>query len=190
MTHLICRLTAKSWDQLRNPTLGSRVWATFTFSARYAYIFRVTEVTWVWLYVCVAVECSAGRRLFCEDVWLWSGTLTLTDHRRSAGRPQLDWVCRHTLVSCSGDSPRFSPVRAHQEVSVWQPFKRASEKEFWAIICSSIHHRFLLWTYWTQSVPLTHITLYDSTLNHTFSKQCSMRPSGKLQCFSFTYVTD
>jgi len=25
------RLTAKNRDQLRNPTLGSRVWATFTF---------------------------------------------------------------------------------------------------------------------------------------------------------------
>ena len=26
-----CRLTAKNRDQLRNPTLGHRVWATFTF---------------------------------------------------------------------------------------------------------------------------------------------------------------
>ena len=31
MTHVICRLTAKNRDQLRNPTLGNRVWATFTF---------------------------------------------------------------------------------------------------------------------------------------------------------------
>ena len=30
MTHVICRLTAKNRDQLRNPTLGSRVRATFT----------------------------------------------------------------------------------------------------------------------------------------------------------------
>jgi len=30
MTHVTCRLTAKNRDQLRNPTLGSRVWATFT----------------------------------------------------------------------------------------------------------------------------------------------------------------
>ena len=29
MTHITCRLTAKNWDQLRNPTLGNRVWATF-----------------------------------------------------------------------------------------------------------------------------------------------------------------
>jgi len=31
MTHVTCRLTAKSRDQLRNATLGNRVWATFTF---------------------------------------------------------------------------------------------------------------------------------------------------------------
>ena len=29
MTHVTCRLTAKNRDQLRNPTLGSRLWATF-----------------------------------------------------------------------------------------------------------------------------------------------------------------
>ena len=29
MTHVTCRLTAKNRDQLRNPTLGIRVWATF-----------------------------------------------------------------------------------------------------------------------------------------------------------------
>jgi len=31
LTHVTCRLTAKNLDQLRNPTLGIRVWAAFTF---------------------------------------------------------------------------------------------------------------------------------------------------------------
>ena len=31
MTHVTCRLTTKIRDQLRNPMLGNRVWATFTF---------------------------------------------------------------------------------------------------------------------------------------------------------------
>ena len=31
MTHVTCRLTAKNRDQLRNPTLGNRVWAAFTY---------------------------------------------------------------------------------------------------------------------------------------------------------------
>ena len=35
MTHVTCRLTAKSRDQLRNPTLGNRVWATFLFFTFY-----------------------------------------------------------------------------------------------------------------------------------------------------------
>ena len=29
MAHVTCRLTAKNRDQLRNPTVGNRVWATF-----------------------------------------------------------------------------------------------------------------------------------------------------------------
>ena len=32
MTHVTCRLTGKNRDQLRNPTLGNRVWASFTFT--------------------------------------------------------------------------------------------------------------------------------------------------------------
>ena len=31
MTHVTCRLTAKNRDQFWKPTLGNRVWATFTF---------------------------------------------------------------------------------------------------------------------------------------------------------------
>ena len=31
MTHVTCRLIAKNRDQLRNPTLDNRIWATFTF---------------------------------------------------------------------------------------------------------------------------------------------------------------
>jgi len=38
MTDVTCRLTAKNRDQLRNPTLGNRVWATFfTFGDRQGY---------------------------------------------------------------------------------------------------------------------------------------------------------
>ena len=34
MTHVTCRLTAKNRDQLRNPTLGNRVWVTFRADRR------------------------------------------------------------------------------------------------------------------------------------------------------------
>jgi len=49
MTHVTCKLTAKDRDQLRNPTLGNRVWATFTFfytrplfHSKYHYYTRLT----------------------------------------------------------------------------------------------------------------------------------------------------
>ena len=35
MTHITCRLTANNWDRFRKPTLGSQVWATFTFLQQY-----------------------------------------------------------------------------------------------------------------------------------------------------------
>jgi len=41
MTHVNCMLTGKNRDQLRNPTLGNRVWATFTILA------AVLEGTWL-----------------------------------------------------------------------------------------------------------------------------------------------
>jgi len=34
MTHVTCRLTAKNRDQLRKPTLGNRVSASFTFTTK------------------------------------------------------------------------------------------------------------------------------------------------------------
>jgi len=47
MTHVSCRLTAKNRDQLRNPTLGSRVWATFTF------LFHIVSfLSHLWVFCC------------------------------------------------------------------------------------------------------------------------------------------
>ena len=49
MTHVTCRLTAKNPDQLQNPTLCNRVWATFTLfrqSARWPPTLRPTQLTW------------------------------------------------------------------------------------------------------------------------------------------------
>ena len=42
MTHVSCRLTAKNRDQLRNLTLGNRVWATFTFYLQYMNLLSVS----------------------------------------------------------------------------------------------------------------------------------------------------
>jgi len=45
MTHVTCRLTEKNRDQLRKPTLGNRVWATFTFCRAYN-ILTSTAIFW------------------------------------------------------------------------------------------------------------------------------------------------
>ena len=48
MTHVTYGLTAKNRDQLRNPTLGSRVWATFTlFIPLLALMIRFMVSVWV-----------------------------------------------------------------------------------------------------------------------------------------------
>jgi len=51
MADVTCRLTAKNQDQLRNPMLGNRVWATFTFFTLIVSIFVVqiatkTKISW------------------------------------------------------------------------------------------------------------------------------------------------
>ena len=44
MTHVTCRLAAKYRDQLRTPTLGNRVWATFAFTLG---VWREEEGRWM-----------------------------------------------------------------------------------------------------------------------------------------------
>ena len=50
MIHVTCWLTAKNRDQLRNPTLGNLVWATFTLFCSFTYLltdrFSTTTVLW------------------------------------------------------------------------------------------------------------------------------------------------
>ena len=50
MTHITCGLTAKNLYQLRNPTLGSRVWASFTYTCD---IYRRVVSGRAWSSVCV-----------------------------------------------------------------------------------------------------------------------------------------
>jgi len=40
MTHVICRLTAKNRDQLRNSALGNRVWAAFLWCVLAVFVIR------------------------------------------------------------------------------------------------------------------------------------------------------
>jgi len=82
MTHVTCRLTAKNRDRLRNPTLGNRVWATFTLFTLRSVGCEVVLcaracVRVVCMCVCRATVIERGNmwfrddgaltRVFCED---------------------------------------------------------------------------------------------------------------------------
>ena len=66
MTRVTCRLTAKNWDQLRNPTLGNRAWATFSFLFVYN--------TVLWFSWCPVVFCLPGQSVRRECIpWVDNG---------------------------------------------------------------------------------------------------------------------
>ena len=66
MTHVTRRLTAKNRDQLRNPTLGNRVWATFTY-------YSTTQVQSIWYRCKSCGNCSRDLKRGNEVVSQWTG---------------------------------------------------------------------------------------------------------------------
>ena len=72
MTHVTCRLTAKNRDQLRNPTLGNQVWATFfTQGLRRVPIVRPVRVcrsrtATTWTCSCCRSSSSSARCWACR----------------------------------------------------------------------------------------------------------------------------
>jgi len=63
MTHVTCMLTAKNRDQLRNPKLGNRVWATFTLCSLFLFHDNVEDRRCV-LTPAVSSGSSTGVELF------------------------------------------------------------------------------------------------------------------------------
>jgi len=84
-TGVTCRLTAKNRDQLRNPTLGNRVWATFTL-----------------LHLSIAFN-----SLYCFILILYLNTgklmlavfSTASRAQQTLIRPALDWKCENGKIS-------------------------------------------------------------------------------------------
>ena len=67
MTHITCRLTAKNRDQLRNPTLGNQVRATFTFL-----VLPATRQRWYFrLYPSKVWGISSVRLIFPTSFGSW-----------------------------------------------------------------------------------------------------------------------
>ena len=72
MTHVTCRLTAKNRDQLRNLTLGIRLWANFTFFTRNGGGVGGTCVCGKHLarmpIICALTDCVSTKREFCATM--------------------------------------------------------------------------------------------------------------------------
>ena len=79
MIHVTCRLTAKNRDQLRNPTPGNRVWATFTFIAALGPISRRKDRPIMKMKLLRARENLASyRELNARDVRTPNASIVLT----------------------------------------------------------------------------------------------------------------
>ena len=87
MTHVICRLTAKNRDQLRNPTLGNRIWATFTFLP-----FDVESVGHTECSGEAAAKCSDGRGKVTLRVTEYAVSPALISRRLAFTWARTDWL--------------------------------------------------------------------------------------------------
>ena len=87
MTHATCRLTAKNRDQLRNPTLGNRVWASF-FAITRLLTRKMNEQAnrrqdfWA--------HTRANRPLLGSDILLMLTNFTVADNERNK-QVKLNW---------------------------------------------------------------------------------------------------
>ena len=97
MIHVTCRLTAKNRNQLRNPTLGNRVWATFTVCCSPSALAFYSGV-------------PAGRRCVhtCakgeEEAQIWSGGQQSVDADRHAPVSLVDELAAEVVVDLAGNS--------------------------------------------------------------------------------------
>jgi len=115
MTHVTCRLTAKNRDQLRNPTLGNRVWASFIF-----FYYNMTALLWLYagligssnplwlkadLVVCANPSCSSWVSLNVS-----SGTGS-PGQSRTKGRYMVVCVCvYYHIIAGHYSSPHISCI--------------------------------------------------------------------------------
>jgi len=106
MTHVTCRLTAKNRDQLRNPALGNRVWATFTFITGRCYSSAVLAMA-----LCPSVSVS----VCLSQVGVLLKRLNVGSHKQTTRYPGT----RFLLPTISAKFDRGHPVRGRQMQMGW-----------------------------------------------------------------------
>jgi len=112
MTHVTCKLTAKNRDQLRNPTLGNRVWPTFlyakiTLKIRLHYSCNNKKTTMYQIDYQYMTKVSMLKVLRCFYTWLWKHSfhiqsINLTNKIIIKTSQKLQTICFSylTIVSC------------------------------------------------------------------------------------------
>ena len=108
MTYITCRLTAKNRDQLRNPTLGSGVLATFTFLiviiinnqwTQYTDAVGSVSAATTAAAVCTVtgsvITDTAAAATVCPTDRLQPECCVLSQQRRCQWRPSCTVLCRH-----------------------------------------------------------------------------------------------
>jgi len=123
MTHVTYRLTAKNQDQLRNPTFGNRVWATFlpgvcnhsrTLAGRMMESGEwATRIDAAYCYRCSVVSLSpcpslSVNRLRCR-LGCWLGWTRITQERRHVwGLGDHTWAMGMSRLACSRYTQPYS----------------------------------------------------------------------------------
>ena len=108
MTYVTCRLTAKNRDQLRNPTLGNRVWATFSFfTGAQQQCRRSTALSSKCEHCCVLI-CDRQRM---EETCLSAGNTALHDCAESGSVDIMKLLLSHGAVM-ERDSYGLTPLLA------------------------------------------------------------------------------
>jgi len=92
--YVTCRLTAKNRDQLLNPTLGNRVWATFTF-----------------LFYCPVVVCQLLGLRHCVCAGVDGALLQCGSGRDLVPRCQLFSSFNLTSLTPTPPTPTHTPQR-------------------------------------------------------------------------------
>ena len=120
MTHVTCRLTAKNRDQLRNPMLGNRVWATFTIFFRDLAQKSASLETGVFVqcYTLILVHATAGLD-YLPAPNFWSIPWHQTEHQSISPTDLLPSV----LWSCwLGGRKGIRPVKKIRVVGHWHGY--------------------------------------------------------------------
>jgi len=115
MTHVTCRLTAKNRDQLRNPTLGNRLCATYTFLQLLDGLLSHLKINRTKLFTAIDSGAWATNSASTPDCFWGHLRTLLTSYRLGGGEkicPPLTavWLAADIRPSADGSAVRTSLV--------------------------------------------------------------------------------